>query len=438
MHNNRTTSAPSANAMRIETLIPALGFLAILLALLAPRTTPALLALLTVPALLAAILRNQLERARTITPLEAILACLGLYLALNATWSVDKSEAFGRLALFVIFALTSILAFPAYKALEADTRRRLQIAILVAFGIGAAALAIECAFNQPVRRWILSTAPLLRPSAKHLHVMGNEVTRIGLDILNRNVAMLMLILWPAIIMLRAIVSDTSRSLLWIGALGLVSAVAVFTSEHQTSMIAIIASLLVFLGMKVAPRTMKLLVLAGWITATVLVVPIASTCYSAGLYKAGWIPETGRNRIVLWGVTAQRIQRSPILGIGIKSIKPLDEAAAETALWPKDHPYPLRTGRHSHNIFMQTWFELGAVGAAFLLAIGLATFAIFQKRSSALQPYLYSSFTATTVIGAFSWGLWQPWFMAAFAIWAVLLLLAGIGPRTDQPASSSTA
>ena len=113
----------------------------------------------------------------------------------------------------------------------------------------------------------------------------------------------------------------------------------------------------------------------------------------------------------------------MLGTGIASTKLLDQEAGPTAPRPADYTYALRTGRHSHNIFMQTWYELGGIGAAFMLAIGLTVLALLGRLSAAVGPYAQASFVSAVIVGCFSWGMWQTWFMAAYALWAILLTFA---------------
>ena len=89
--------------------------------------------------------------------------------------------------------------------------------------------------------------------------------------------------------------------------------------------------------------------------------------------------------------------------------------------------------------MQTWYELGAVGALLLMATGLAVLAALRRLPRLQLPYAYATFVAATIVGCFSWGLWQTWFMAAYGVAAVLLALAvevaerraveGNGPET---------
>ena len=85
--------------------------------------------------------------------------------------------------------------------------------------------------------------------------------------------------------------------------------------------------------------------------------------------------------------------------------------------------------------MQAWYELGAIGALLLCGIGGVVLRGFERLPGPSAPYATASFVAAAVIGAFSWGMWQTWFMAAYAIWALLLVLA---IRVSEPRSSTAA
>ena len=418
---NDTPSRQGDAIRRLAAAAPTLALAALMLALVAPRGTPGLLALLALPMVTLAALRGDLVRSTQLKPVEWAVLGLGCYIAVNASWSVDHREAYEKVAIYFLFAALVSLAATALPTLGDETAAGLRRALLIAVATGAIFLAIETNFGQPIKRLIVSMLPFIRPPAKHMDVENGWVTHIQPYVLNRNHAILSLLLWPALLGLRGTLKSPMA---WaaMAALTAVSAIAIFPSEHETSMIALMAALLVFGGMWLWPSAVRVLVVAGWVAATMLIVPIASASYSAKLYQAQWIPLTGRNRIVLWGVTSKRVWKAPILGVGLTSTKPLDQEAADKAAWPKDHPYPLRTGRHSHNIYMQTWYELGAIGALLLLAIGLGVLRLIWRLAPDVQPYAFASFVSASIIGAFSWGMWQPWFMAAFGFWAVALMI----------------
>ena len=183
-----------------------------------------------------------------------------------------------------------------------------------------------------------------------------------------------------------------------------------------------------MGMSLAARAMRTLIAVAWTAAALLAAPIASLAFDHQLQLAEWLPQTARNRIILWGYTADEIKKAPLLGVGVASTRELDEARAATAARPEGYGYALRTGRHSHSIFMQTWYELGGLGAVLLLVIGLLGLRVLWRLPHVDQPMAFAGFVAAVTIGASSWGMWQTWFMAAYGIWAVLLALALEGAR----------
>ncbi|MGE0700745.1 MAG: O-antigen ligase family protein [Hyphomicrobiaceae bacterium] len=418
---NDSLARPALAPRESRHAVAALVLASVLIALISPRATPVLLLLLggalVVPALpgraaLAAIARH---------PVMLALGVLWLYLLVNATWSVDPLEAFERAGLFALIACLAAAVRVALPKIEEDGARRLHLALALAIAAGIVFLAIETPLGQPIRRLIVSLAPFLRPAPKHIVVAMGWVEQFASYTLNRNLAVLILMLWPGFLLLRSrLTPGAARGSA--AALLVLSALAIFTSEHETSMIALVASCVVFAGMLVAAPLLRALVLAGWLVVTLLVVPIAAYSHQAGLHQARWLPQTARNRIVLWSVTAEKMKESPLLGIGIASTKPLDEEAAPTAITRPGDTYPQRTGRHSHNIFMQTWYELGAIGAVLLMLTGVMGLRAIARLPEDDQPYVYASFVSAVVLASFTWGMWQPWFMCAFGLWVIMLLV----------------
>jgi O-antigen ligase/polysaccharide polymerase Wzy-like membrane protein len=411
-----------------------LTFVAAAAFLFGPRGAPVEIVLLALAPVAALAMEGSLDAALRPTPL--LLACLlfGCYIAINASWSVDLGEAYGKVLFFFVMIATVHLALLGLPRLSDVMLHTIERAALAGVLTGAAFLAIEVLTEQGIKRLFFSLVPLARPDPKHIQVLDGWVTQINAYMLNRNMAALSLALWPALLIVRTLLGPRRGLLLGVG-LFAISAVAIFKSEHETSMIALVFASATFIGMSLLAPLMRRLVLIGWIVATLLVVPIALLAYVQQLHFAQWIPETGRNRIILWGYTAGVISKAPILGTGVASTKELDEERAATAARPAGYTYPLRTGRHSHNVYMQTWYELGAVGALLLCGIGLLGIRLLSTFPDSEQPFAFASFVSAVMIGAFSWGMWQVWFMASFGIWAILVALAHEGERRSARASA---
>ena len=407
----------------LNRLAPSGIAVAIAVFLLAPRAAAGTLVILAALLGLPSILDGRRDRLWPLSLVMFLIAGFGAYLVVNALWAVDRSEAYGKVLFFAVAAILSWLAIVGLSQLTREHLEKISKAALAAIALGALYLCIEVVSNQAIKRATMWLMPFLQLEAtKHLRIVDGRVAAIGEYVLNRNMAVLVLVLGPALLLVRALLPSGAARM---AGLAFVAAtvLAVFRSEHETSMLALAFAAVTFWGMQFAPAAMRRLVLAGWITATLLVVPISLASYAAGLHQAQWIPQTGRNRIILWGFTAREVIAAPFFGTGVASTKELDGRAAATAIQPADHTYPLRTGRHSHNIFMQTWYELGAIGAGVLMSIGLAVLSLLSRLSRAHEPYALASFVSVVIIGCFSWGMWQTWFMAAYAVWAVLLALA---------------
>lgn len=413
------TAAPSYLRPIIR-VAPFLLFVALTSAIAAPRAVMISFVALALLPIVAVFLSRRFDRLAALDGrLVAAVAAFGLYITINALWSVAPNEAFGKVACFWFIFVVAVAASIGWPDVESDLLARVAKALVLAVFVGSVFLVIEVLWNEPIQRFIYSIAAGTRAASKHIRVEDGWVTDIASYVLNRNIAVLNFALWPALLMLSKLLPRRPALLIGSG-LAATAAIATFASQHETSMLSFLFALAALIGMWLAPVLMRRAVVIGWIVATLLVVPIALASYSAGLHMAQVIPETGRNRIILWGFTAQQVVKAPILGVGLASTKTLDDRAEATAEWPDGFSYPLRTGRHSHNIFMQTWYELGAVGALLLLGVGLAILRVLARQPARVQPFAYASFVSAVLLGSFSWGMWQTWFMASFGLWALLL------------------
>ena len=370
--------------------------------------------------------------AALLAPLPAACVAFGCYITVNASWSADIAQAYGKVLFYWVVVALVFLAIAGLPKLGAQVLGYIQQAILAATAIGAGVLFFEVLSHGLIERVLFSNITWLRPDPKHIQVVDGRVTAIGPYMLNRNMAALCLVIWPSLLMLRTLCGTHMARHVGV-ALLTVAGVAILWSDHATSVIAITLGGLTFVGMSLAARAMRALIVVAWTAAALLAAPIASLAFDHQLQLAEWLPQTARNRIILWGYTANEIKKAPLLGVGVASTRELDEARAPTAARPEGYGYALRTGRHSHSIFMQTWYELGGLGAVLLLVIGLLGLKVLWRLPHVDQPMAFAGFVAAVTIGASSWGMWQTWFMAAYGIWAVLLALALEGARRQRPA-----
>jgi hypothetical protein len=420
-------ATPFLDRSRLEAAAPILTAIAIALFLLAPRAAPGLLVMLAaMPAAVAAV-AGRTATAALLASLPMACLAFGGYITVNASWSADIVQAYGKVLFYWVAIVLVCLAIAGLAKMGNQTFQRLQQAIVATTAIGAGVLFFEVLSHGLIERVLFTNVPWLRPDPKHIQILDGRVTAVGPYMLNRNIAALCLVIWPSLLMLRTLCGAPMAHHAGV-ALLTVAGVATLWSDHATSVIAITLGGLTFVGMGFAARVMRALIAVAWTAAALFAVPIASLAFDHQLQLAQWLPQTARNRIILWGYTAGEIRKAPLLGVGVASTREIDETRATTATHPEGYGYALRTGRHSHSIFMQTWYELGAIGAVLLLVVGLLGLRALWRLPHVDQPLAFASFVTAATIGASSWGMWQTWFMAAFGIWAVLLALALEGAR----------
>ncbi len=101
--------------------------------------------------------------------------------------------------------------------------------------------------------------------------------------------------------------------------------------------------------------------------------------------------------------------------------------------PPGFIFPRSSGEHAHDLFLQTWYELGVVGAILLALAGAAIALRMLRLPNDIQPFAAASFAAFFGIAAFAWSMWQTWFMCAVGLLIVYVCIAARAPR--EPASA---
>jgi O-antigen ligase len=134
-----------------------------------------------------------------------------------------------------------------------------------------------------------------------------------------------------------------------------------------------------------------------------------------LQDAPWLQKSARARIVIWKTVADSVMEAPLLGVGARTGYVLNEQDVEEDDIPK-------VPRHAHNMFLQTWYELGAIGAAILLIAGLLCVRAISALPATVYPFALATFAVGAVQFATSWEIWQRWFFTLYIlVWFCLAL-----------------
>jgi O-antigen ligase len=408
---------------RRESITPVLFFLSPLVTSAVPRLTWLFLPLIGV-ALIVPTLHRDCDWRRLLKPNVALITflLLALYVLLNATWAASHVAALGKAALLLGVALITFAASKAIAEMEQRQLRRIALAFTAGAFLGALLLLFELVTDGAITRLAMNSIPWLHPnSAKHVVISHGEVTKIKRPTLNQNVAMLIFHMWPGLLVLKTAESG-ARRLVLIGLLFLVLAIPIAISEHDSSQVALIGSLLIFPVAWTWPRVIVPTLAVLWCVAFVLVLPLDFLAYKTELHMAPWLPSSARARVILWEYTAERVLDHPWVGIGADSTAALKEQR-ELAEQPTGFVFPRTTGEHAHDLFLQTWYELGAIGAILIAFAGVAIALRIPLLPSEAQPFAAATFAVFASVEAFAWGIWQTWLMCAVGLVLLYLRIA---------------
>jgi hypothetical protein len=404
--------------------LPALCFLTPVIAGITPRLSPLMLGLLAIALIATAIRRGVTLRA--LLQLDAALsACLVLsaYLFVNAILAVDQDEALGKTGVFLGVIVVAFASTRAIPALSASELRRCALGFVVGTLCAALYLLVELLSDGIVTRAAINFIAVLKPTtAKHMEVVDGKIVRLNLSEFNQNTAIVMLSFWPGVLILSALDAIPRRialTALFAAAL----AVPIALSEHDSSQVALVLSAIVFALASVwrlgIIRTLAVI----WCLCFALVIPLDRLAYQQGLHLVSWLPSSARARVIIWQYTAERALEHPWIGIGVNSTP----AVKAMMKGPEDRPegfvFKRTTGQHAHDIFLQSWYEIGAIGVLLAAIAG----ALVALRIGLLpwfaQPYGAACFAVVLAIGAFAWSMWQTWFMCAIGLVPILLRMA---------------
>jgi O-antigen ligase len=395
-------------------IIPSVFFLSAVVTAAVPLLTWLFLLLIAVALIVPVLRRGKWRELIRPNPTLIALLMFAAYVFASAAWAADRGVALTTAALLLAVILVTFVACRALQHSDQQQLRSAAIAFAAGAFLGALFVVLELLTNGALTRSVMSATTLLKVSPKHFHLSDGDITKMKAAVLNHNAAIVTFGLWPGLLALRTLVRGTYRAVLT-GLFFAAVAAVVFISEHQSSQMALIASVptfwLAWVWRKLAIRVLAIV----WCAAFVLVLPLDFVAYKADLHMASWMPDSFRARIIIWEYTAERVFEHPWFGIGANCTHVLAKPERDVSDQPEGFVYPRTTGWHAHDLFLQTWYELGLIGAILIAAAG----AVLVTRMTLLpvesQPFAVASFTVFMVIAAFAWGMWQAWLVCAVGL-----------------------
>jgi O-antigen ligase len=89
-------------------------------------------------------------------------------------------------------------------------------------------------------------------------------------------------------------------------------------------------------------------------------------------------------------------------------------------------------QHAHNFFLQTWLELGAIGAVLLTVAGLQVIRRLSQLAHGIQPYAFATFASAAAMMSASYGIWQSWLLALLGLTPILFAVGARSLETSRP------
>ena len=342
-----------------------------------------------------------------------------LYALLSATWAIrpDIAAEKALVAMAIAAGGAAIIAL-----IRQETRPNLLHmgeGVCIGLLIGLVYLLIELLSDQSIKLAIYRAVGVqpndVTPS--FFTWSDGKLVKISIDDLSRNMSSAALLIWPALMMTVAMWRKP-RSTIYCLVLGVLTWLVVGLSWHESSKLALVVGLAAFVPAKLSLLWTRRLALFVWFAACLAILPAVLLAHRMDLHHASSLQQSARHRLVIWNFTAEKLFESPLVGIGASSTYILGPKLAAANPPQGDVGIPETLSTHSHNIYLQTWLELGLIGAVLLTLFGLSILRGISSLGPRLQPYAYATFASAVAMGSSSYGIWQVWYMALFAFSAV--------------------
>ncbi|WP_337996299.1 hypothetical protein [Oleispirillum naphthae] len=333
--------------------------------------------------------------------------------ALSAIWSLTPLYSFLVVArmLAVCAALTVFLAGAA--AFSGEEAARFVRIGACAWGAALLLAGVDATFHDQIQRVLLSLFG--RPGE------APEVLSRMWYIYKNGAVILVLTAFPVFAVLlrkpsgRWLVPAAAAVLIWnCRQIGAASALTGF-----------VCGLLIWALAAVLPRAARVLLCIG-IPAAVLLMPVllATVEPQAVARAVPDFPLPFFHRLLVWDFVRDRIAEHPFLGWGVDTAREMPGGSGMFTVWFPvpwmDRLYGVVAQKlplHPHNMPLQTWLEVGGVGA---LALAVTLFSLSRRWLSPIGDTVLAGakagwLAAAMVVAVVSFGMWQMWWLALLGL-----------------------
>lgn len=412
-------SNPS-NPSRRQTILLAAAFGAI--GLIAPFASNGTVVLLLLGVLAVPVLtRTQALSWPFIDPLlGGGLMALVAWSMVSTLWAPGPSFTSSLRTALVILA--GLVLVKTAVHLDAITRRRAQIAVMVGILAAMFFFAFELATSAAITR-MLRGIPLADFDAP-----------VGFNPVSRGTAVLALVLWPAVAVLWRLWGKPAWGIMAIAA----AATVALLLPMLAGFLAIAVGAVTF-ALAYRFRRATLAVMAAAFVAYAVAAPVLSTTVLGPELLAKveiGQPLSWEHRLGIWRHVAGKALERPWRGHGFDASRYFGRAGVTVQALNKEDRFdalPL----HPHNAVLQLWLELGIIGiAAFLLIFAGVVRTIWRLGGHAIiGAAATASLASYLTVALLSFGVWQSWWHATAWLGAGALVIVGRHAMEPGPSAA---
>jgi hypothetical protein len=383
----------------------------------------------TLPLLLAGACAGAFARGRLVQlaprPGAASLALFAffIYAAVSALWAPNPLAAVSISLVAAGVLAGTLVLIGALRIEDRADALHMGEGLWIGLLVGLLYMIAEAASDQAIKIWaynLVGLGPESLEPARYYTWANGRLVAVHPDDLTRNIVPTPLLLWPALMAAGEIASRAWRAGV-IVLLLVMSLAAVMLATSETAKLALVAGLIAFALARLFAPAARYALSGAWIVGCLGVVPAVYLARQYGLQDADWLQLSAQLRITLWNEIAHLVPQAPLFGVGADMtyfIRPvMQEAPAAVASWARTIPIT-----HPHNVYLQTWYELGFVGAAILTGFGLLLLRQAARLEKRVRTFAFAMFASCAVQIAFSYSMWQIWFMCLFGFAAAMFAL----------------
>ncbi len=359
--------------------------------------------------------------AISVSPWASLLFLSALFLALASILSSAPSGAYYFVALlaFQIFAI--FIVFTLLRELPRDVLTEMAVGLALGWSIAVLIFTLEFLTGGLMQVYFKGLLPdFLLTKRPVIDQRLNDFE------FNRSVAIIALLAWVALA--ASLVLPLRNNIrLAVYAVVPIAASIIIESSHKTSKIALIISAAVFALSHIAIGTVRRIILVAILGSGLFVIPIMTALERIEAYDSPYLGASLRHRIVIWGFTAEQYWKSPWIGAGIFGGRSTNDKVIQNNagdIKGKDR-FLRSTDWHSHNVYLQAWYETGAFGGLLLLAVIMIVWRNAQALAKPMQPYVNASFGVVLALTWATFGLWSLAHLSMYVIAAIFAYVASL-------------